>query len=205
MSRIARLVLVAAAALGVSAALPSLALAKVRIAVDLDMQTMHVEAADKVFDWKVSSGKTGYDTPAGTFKVLWMDKDHHSDEYEQAYMPNAIFFAPGFAIHGFSKSPWGHKASHGCIRLPIDKSATLFDLVKADGGTAEITITGVSDREAPTVASVRAKQREAEADAYVPARPSRADGYGYPDDGYYDAPQPRQPPRGFDGLFGSMY
>lgn len=122
--------------------------AKVRITVDLDSQTMHVEAKDKVFDWKVSSGKSGYETPPGKYKVLWMDKDHHSDEYDQAPMPNAIFFSPGFAIHGFGKSPWGHPASHGCVRLPVAKSAVLFSLVKAEGG-AEIEVVG--DTPAPTV------------------------------------------------------
>ncbi len=142
---------------------PALAQAKVHIAVDLDAQTIHVEAKDQVYDWKVSSGKKGYDTPAGKFNVLWMDKDHHSDEYEQASMPNSIFFAPGFAIHGFTKSAWGRKASHGCVRLPVDKSAILFSLVKAEG--ADITITGASTGVAPTVASIRAKQREAAANA----------------------------------------
>ncbi len=194
---------------------PSLAQAKARIAVDLDAQTIHVESASGVYDWKVSSGKTGYDTPNGRFNVLWMDKDHHSDEYEQAYMPNAIFFAPGFAIHGFGKSPWGHKASHGCVRLPMDKSAKLFDMVKAEG--ADITITGASTRVAPTVASIRQKQRD-EAAAYAPdagapqGYPSQdyaprgyaaRDGY---DDGYgAERPSRQAPARSGGGLFGSFY
>ena len=152
---------------------PSLAQAKVRITVDLDAQTVHVDSASGVYDWKVSSGKTGYDTPAGRFNVLWMDKDHHSDEYEQAYMPNAIFFAPGFAIHGFGTSPWGHKASHGCVRLPLAKSAMLFDMVKAEG--AEIAIVGASKRVAPTVASVEKRRREDGDDGY--ARQAPDDGY----------------------------
>ena len=123
-----------------SACLPSLAQAKVHILVDLDSQTMHVEAKDRTFDWKVSSGASGYDTPAGSYGVLWTDKDHKSDEYDGAPMPNAIFFKPGFAIHGAYKSNWGHPASHGCVRLPVAKSAILWDLVKAEG--AEITIPG---------------------------------------------------------------
>ncbi len=187
MHRIARWGLLAAG-LGVLA--PSLAEAKVRIAVDLDAQTIHVEARDQSFDWKVSSGKRGFETPAGKFGVLWMDKDHHSDTYEQAWMPNAIFFAPGYAIHGFGKSPWGHKASHGCVRLPADKAAVLFDLVKAEG--AEIAITGASPVIAPTVASVRAKQREAAAAAGYAAD-------GDADTGFEPAPRRR------DRLFGDLY
>jgi lipoprotein-anchoring transpeptidase ErfK/SrfK len=133
--------------------LPAAAEAKVHITVDLDAQTIHVEAKDRVYDWKVSSGARGYDTPPGTYGVLWTDKDHHSDEYDGAPMPNAIFFRPGFAIHGAYKSDWGHPASHGCVRLPVAQSAILFQLVKAQG--AEITITGGSsasaalDRRAP--------------------------------------------------------
>ena len=196
MSRSVRLGLAAVALLA-----PTIATAKVRIAVDLDAQTIHVEAHDKVFDWKVSSGKRGFETPAGKFGVLWMDKDHHSDTYEQAWMPNAIFFAPGYAIHGFGKSPWGHKASHGCVRLPADKAALLFDLVKAEG--AEITITGASPVVAPTVASVRAKQRETAAaeatDGYADPAVAYAGRYA----GQGDAAAAPQPHR--DGLFGFLY
>ncbi len=119
---------------------PALAQAKVRITVDLDAQTIHVEAKNRVYDWKVSSGAIGYDTPPGTYGVLWTDKDHHSDEYDGAPMPNAIFFRPGYAIHGAYKSDWGHPASHGCVRLPVAQSAILFELVKAEG--AEIRIVG---------------------------------------------------------------
>ena len=182
-------VVLAAAASALCLLAPSLAQAKVHIAVDLDAQTIHVDSASGSYDWKVSSGKTGYDTPNGHFNVLWMDKDHHSDEYEQAYMPNAIFFAPGFALHGFGKSPWGHKASHGCVRLPMDKSAKLFDMVKAEG--ADITITGASTRVAPTVASIEKKKREQEASAGA-APDAAVQGYadqgpanqGYADQGY---------------------
>ena len=216
MNTIVRVLIAAAAPACLVALAPSAALAKVHIAVDLDAQTIHVESKDRTFDWKVSSGKTGYDTPAGSFKVLWMDKDHHSDEYEQAYMPYAIFFAPGFAIHGFGKSPWGHKASHGCVRLPLDKAAVLFDLVKAEG--ADIAIVGVSNREAPTVAEAERKRRDAETASAAPdarsngydedyAAPprrqaARASGYNYADP--YYAPQPQQP-TGFGQMFGGFY
>jgi Uncharacterized protein conserved in bacteria len=142
MLHFARIALVAAASVGLSA-IATVAQAKVHITVDLDAQTIHVEAKDKVFNWKVSSGKRGYETPNGTYKVLWMDKDHFSDTYDNAPMPDAIFFAPGYAIHGASKSAWGHPASHGCVRLPVGKAAILFDMVKKQG--AEITLTGGSE------------------------------------------------------------
>ena len=144
----------AALAVGILAGLTSLAQAKVKIAIDLDTQTMHVEAGEKTFNWKVSSGKFGYETPAGEYKVLWTDKNHFSDTYDKAPMPNAIFFAPGYAIHGASKSSWGHPASHGCVRLPVGQSAILFDMVQKQG--AEITLTGGSEGQ-------RRRRREAEA------------------------------------------
>ena len=179
-------------AIAASVLLAPAAEAKVHITVDLDRQTIHVEAGAKSYDWKVSSGKVGYETPAGNFKVLWMDKDHHSDEYEGAYMPNAIFFAPGFAIHGFGKSPWGHKASHGCVRIPVAKSAILFALVKAEG--ADVTITGDSPTVAPTVASVEA------------AKAARDGAGGAVPDDYGDAPDaPTRAPPARGSLFGSFY
>ena len=194
-----RLILLALCA-GALAAGP--AAAKVRIDVDLDAQTMHIESKGGSYDWKVSSGKPGYETPAGRFKVLWMDKEHHSDTYENAYMPNAIFFAPGYAIHGFGKSPWGHKASHGCIRLPAARAAVLFEMVKAEG--AEITVTGYSPVEAPTVASVERRNRDAapapEDDGFQ--APGQERGYtpAYQPGQPAQAPQPRQ-----DSFFGSLY
>ena len=61
----------------------------------------------------------------------------------------------------------------------MDKSAKLFDMVKAEG--ADITITGASTRVAPTVASVTKKQREQ--DAATGAAPDDAV-RGYADQGY---------------------
>ena len=192
MRSLARVVLAAVASIGLTAA----ANAKVHITVDLDTQTMHVEAAQKAYDWQVSSGKPGFETPNGSYGVLWMDKDHHSDEYDGAYMPNAIFFAPGFAIHGFGRSPWGHKASHGCIRIPTAKSAILWDLVKAEGG-ADVSIVGESTGTVPskeTIASSRA-QRGDGAPRYIDDR----------DDGFDRAAGP-QPRRATDeALFNSVY
>ena len=181
----ARLALAASAALGVFLA-PGLAQAKVQITVDLDKQTIHVEGKSQTYDWKVSSGAFGHETPSGKYGVLWMDKDHHSDEYDQAPMPNAVFFAPGYAIHGASKSQWGHPASHGCVRLPVAKSAILFDMVKAEG--ADVTITGYSPNNKDTVAAEGVARRAKAAaaapqdvrgpDARAVSREDEAQGYG---------------------------
>jgi len=98
---------------------------------------------EHLYDWRVSTGRPGYDTPNGTFRPNRMDADHFSQEYDNAPMPNAIFFdMNGHAIHG-SYDPIGHPAaSHGCVRLDPVNAETLFDLVNEEGmahTTVEIT------------------------------------------------------------------
>ena len=205
----------AALAVAILAGLASFAQAKVKIAIDLDTQTMHVESGDKTFNWKVSSGKFGYETPAGEYKVLWTDKNHFSDTYDKAPMPNAIFFAPGYAIHGASKSSWGHPASHGCVRLPVGESALLFDMVKKQG--AEITLTGGS--EANAAVAEKLKHRDDDVPPPVDANAQSPDGYaqggysqyGYDrpgrDDGYQPAPRRQEQPgmSGYSPVYGQVY
>lgn len=212
MHHFARVALATIASIGLCAiALPSVAEAKVQISVDLDSQTMHVESKGKTFDWKVSSGKPGYETPNGNFGVLWTDKDHFSDTYDKAPMPNAIFFAPGYAIHGASKSAWGHPASHGCVRLPVGKAAILFEMVKTQG--AEIKLTGGSDASTQVAEKLKQGRSEGPAVELVKA-PRQDDGY---DNGPYSydsgrdpasapapAPQPAAP-TGLNALFGGIY
>jgi len=51
------------------------------IQVDKSAQRMTVTVNGKqLYDWPVSTGGRGYDTPSGTFKPFRMDIDHHSDE-----------------------------------------------------------------------------------------------------------------------------
>src|SRR6201987_3130320 len=77
----------------------------------------------------VSSGQAGRETPAGIFSVIQKDAEHHSNLYDDAYMPHMQRLTwSGVALHG-GPLP-GHPASHGCIRLPYDFAAKLFDLTK---------------------------------------------------------------------------
>ncbi len=74
----------------------------------------------------VSSGTTGRETPAGVFSVLEKDKDHHSNLYDDAWMPNMQRITwSGIALHG-GPLP-GYPASHGCVRMPYDFAERLFD------------------------------------------------------------------------------
>ena len=132
------LVLLAALACASSAA-P--ALAKVDIHVDLGRQRITiVKNHEAPIVWKISSGRSGYETPTGRFIMQRMDADHFSDEYDGAPMPYAIFFSRGLAIHGTTQGGLGRPASHGCVRLSVDNARELYEWVEQYGaGPIEIT------------------------------------------------------------------
>src|SRR5450432_4468025 len=74
----------------------------------------------------VSSGQNGRETPAGIFSVIQKDADHHSNLYDDAFMPHMQRITwSGIALHG-GPLP-GHAASHGCVRMPYDFAEKLFD------------------------------------------------------------------------------
>ena len=85
--------------------------------------------------WPVSTGRIGRFTPAGNFRAFRMEKDHYSKEFDDAPMPNSIFFTNrGHAIHGsFDTKKLGRPASGGCVRLAPENAAVLFEMVKAEG------------------------------------------------------------------------
>lgn len=107
--------------------------AKVLIKIDLDSQRLSAtKASGESVVWKISSGRSGYETPAGHFSVMRMERDHHSDEYDQAPMPYAMFFSPrGLAIHGtFEKALDGRRLMDVC-GLPFRmRSSSLIGLKK---------------------------------------------------------------------------
>jgi hypothetical protein len=73
----------------------------------------------------VSTGIKGRETPAGVFSVVEKDKDHHSNLYDDAWMPNMERITwSGIALHG-GPLP-GYAASHGCIRMPYGFAENLF-------------------------------------------------------------------------------
>jgi len=77
----------------------------------------------------VSSGTKGRETPSGIFTVLQKDKDHHSNLYDDAWMPNMLRITwSGIALHG-GPLP-GYPASHGCVRMPYGFAEKLFDKVR---------------------------------------------------------------------------
>ena len=61
----------------------------------------------------ITSGKPGYRTPVGTFRVLSKERLHLSRAFDNAPMPYSVFFIPGIAFHQGSLAV----PSHGCIHL----------------------------------------------------------------------------------------
>jgi hypothetical protein len=77
----------------------------------------------------VSSGRSGYETPAGIYSILQKEADHVSNLYEDAAMPYMQRLTwSGIAFHG-GPLP-GYPASHGCVRLPHDFAQKLFGMTK---------------------------------------------------------------------------
>ncbi|MDE2383248.1 MAG: L,D-transpeptidase [Alphaproteobacteria bacterium] len=109
---------------------------QVDILVDKVSQHMHV-SVDGVqkYDWLVSTGGQGFDTPSGTFHIFRMEAEHFSQEWDNAPMPHSMFFTGiGHAIHGsFHVKALGTRASHGCVRLSPENAAILWDLITKAG------------------------------------------------------------------------
>jgi L,D-transpeptidase catalytic domain len=127
-----------AAALALALTLPFATAAYANIAISIDKSTQHMTVAvdgQQRYVWPVSTGRPGYDTPNGNFKLNRMDADHFSQEWDNAPMPHTMFFdLHGHAIHGFfDVKHLGLAVSHGCVRLSPEHAATLFDLVKTEG------------------------------------------------------------------------
>ena len=73
----------------------------------------------------VSTGIKGRETPAGVFAVVDKEVDHHSNMYDDAWMPHMQRVTwNGIALHG-GPLP-GYAASHGCVRMPFGFAEKLY-------------------------------------------------------------------------------
>lgn len=81
----------------------------------------------------ITSGEAGSRTRTGTFSVFWKDKDHKSSLFNNAPMPNSVFFDGDIAFHQGSLS----RQSNGCIHLSWDASAAFFDALST-GSTVTV-------------------------------------------------------------------
>lgn len=125
-----------------------------RIVIDLSGQRIYFYRGNVlVGESKVSTGKSGFETPPGEYKVIQKDKDHASNLYgkfvgeggevlrsnvdvtkdkrpegaafEGAKMPYFLRFHDGYGLHA-GHVP-GHRASHGCVRLPREMAMHFFN------------------------------------------------------------------------------
>jgi lipoprotein-anchoring transpeptidase ErfK/SrfK len=117
--------------------------ASVLVSIDRDDQMMRVYIhGDLAYVWPVSTGRTGYRTPAGRYQPYLLRRMHYSSKYYNSPMPYSIFFRGGYAIHGTSDiRRLGGPASHGCIRLHTANARELFAIVQDFGkGSTRIVI-----------------------------------------------------------------
>ena len=86
----------------------------------------------------ISSGRASHPTPTGLFSILEKKREHYSNKYNNAPMPNMQRLTwDGIALHA-GRLP-GYPASHGCIRLPHEMSENLF------GATSKGTLVAIVD------------------------------------------------------------
>jgi hypothetical protein len=81
----------------------------------------------------VTTGKRGYETPPGTFRVTFKDLHHRSREFHNAPMPYSVFFNGGMAFHQGSLKA----KSHGCVHLSQAAARQFFTTLQV-GNVVEV-------------------------------------------------------------------
>jgi hypothetical protein len=98
--------------------------------VDLSEQTLVAYEGDRpVFGTLVSTGRAGFETPTGTFRIqskhvstTMDDTESATEAYSIEDVPWTMYFEGSYALHGaFWHDSFGHVRSHGCVNLaPAD-------------------------------------------------------------------------------------
>ena len=135
---------------------------KPTLLVDIDLSTQRMTVSENgaaKYTWAISSARSGYRTPTGSFKPTWMSKMWYSRQYDMAPMPHAVFFSGGVAIHAtYATGMLGNPASHGCVRLAPKNAATFYSLVaKHSKDLTRIAVHGTPRANGPAMASNRRK------------------------------------------------
>ena len=85
------------------------------------------EDGEVVATSRVSTGKSGHETPSGIFSILDKRKYHESNIYSAAPMPFMQRLTwSGIALHEGNVP--NYPASHGCIRLPAKFAKSLYGM-----------------------------------------------------------------------------
>ncbi|MBO6933718.1 MAG: L,D-transpeptidase [Deltaproteobacteria bacterium] len=105
------------------------------IHVNLDEQTIVAYQGDTpVFASLVATGKEGYDTPTGTFRIrhkyvsITMRGDDPTDGvYDVAEVPWTMYYHRSYALHGaYWHDSFGNVRSHGCTNIAPADARFLF-------------------------------------------------------------------------------
>jgi lipoprotein-anchoring transpeptidase ErfK/SrfK len=108
--------------------------------------TVYLDGVE-TYDWPVSTGKSGYSTPSGTYTATSMNEIWYSKQWDNAPMPHSIFFMKdGHAIHGSNEvKNLGKPVSHGCVRISPENATTLYSLVEKNGlENTQVVLNGVT-------------------------------------------------------------
>ncbi|MER9326418.1 L,D-transpeptidase [Mesorhizobium sp. M0488] len=110
--------------------------------IDVSSQTMTVRYGQSVYRWSVSTARSGYFTPRGTYRPQRTARMWYSRKYHMSPMPYSVFFHGGYAIHGTGAvRQLGRPASHGCVRLHTANAATFYSMVREVGfGNTRIVV-----------------------------------------------------------------
>ena len=128
--------IVLAAALSV-AGFPASAHVLVHVRIATQRMTVSVKGAP-VHTWPVSTGRKGYRTPTGRYRVQRLVRTYRSRKYKLP-MPYSLFYRGGYAIHGTDATAMlGRPASHGCVHLSPGNARTLYRMVQKHGGARVI-------------------------------------------------------------------
>jgi hypothetical protein len=101
-----------------------------QIFISIDQQKLHLYSdGTHVADSSIATGVINLPTPLGVFSVIQKQVFHRSNIYSNAPMPymQRITWS-GVALHEGENI--GHRASHGCIRMPHDFAVRLYGLTK---------------------------------------------------------------------------
>ena len=111
-----------------------------RVEVLLDRQlTLFIVDNKVVRVLPMSSGKPGYETPPGQYRIERKYLRDWSVPYE-VWLPYASYFIGGYAFHEYPDVP-PYPASHGCVRTPPGDMKWLYDRIQV--GTP-VTVLGTS-------------------------------------------------------------
>jgi lipoprotein-anchoring transpeptidase ErfK/SrfK len=101
-----------------------------QIFISINQQKLHLYSDGvHVADTSIATGVPSLPTPLGVFSVIQKQVFHRSNIYSGAPMPymQRITWS-GVAMH--EGESIGHRASHGCIRMPNDFAMRLYRLTK---------------------------------------------------------------------------